>query len=408
MKFKYTARNSQGALEQGEIEMPSERELADYLHGKGLLLTRAESSTGTASGNGPAVAKKRSFTFKGVSPAEKIFFTQNLQVMVRAGLSVAIALKTLADQTSNKTMKGILLEVYTKVDRGVPLSDALADHPKVFSELFVNMVRAGEKSGKLEEVLAQLTTQLRKSHALISKVRGALTYPIIVVVAMIGIGIAMMVFVIPKITGLFTEVNATLPLPTRILIGASDFILAHGLWLLIGTVIGIIAFVKIIHTKKGRKNWHAFLLKLPILAPIIKKVNLAKFCRTFSSLMKTDIPIVQAFQITATTLGNAGYRNAAEQAAELVKKGVAIAAIIREHPKLFSPLMIQMVAVGEETGSLDTILEELSTFYEEDVDRTMSNLSTILEPVLMLLLGAGVGGLAVSIILPIYSLTTAI
>lgn len=408
MKFSYTARNNQGALEQGEVEMPSERELADYLRGKGLLLTHAESvGAPAASAAGAAIAKK-AFSFKRVTPAEKIFFTQNLQVMVRAGLSVGVALKTLSQQTSNKAMRSVLLEVYTKVDRGIPLSDALADHPKVFSELYVNMVRAGEKSGKLEDVLAQLTTQLRKSHALISKVRGALTYPIIVVCAMIGIGIAMIVFVIPKITGMFSEVNATLPLPTRVLIAVSDFTVEHGLWLAVGAIILAVAFVRIIRTKSGRRHWHAFLLKLPIMAPIIKKVNLAKFCRTFSSLMKTDIPIVQAFQITATTLGNAGYRDATERAAELVKKGVAIAAIIREHPKLFSPLMIQMVAVGEETGSLDTILEELSGFYEEDVDRTMSNLSTIIEPILMLMLGVGVGGLAISIIMPIYSLTQAI
>ncbi len=405
MKFSYTARNNQGALEKGEIEMPSERELADYLRGKGLLLTHAATAgtAGTASG-GPAASAKR-FSWQRIAPAEKIFFTQNLQVMVRAGLSVSVAIKTLGQQTSNKAFQRILNDVYIKVDRGVALSDAIAGYPKVFSELFVNMVRAGEKSGKLEEVLAQLTTQMRKSHALIAKIRGALTYPIIVVCAMIGIGIAMIVFVIPKITNLFTEVNATLPLPTRILIAVSNFTLQNGLWLAIGFVISAALFIKLIHTKSGRASWHRFLLRLPVLSPILKKINLAKFARTFSSLLKTDIPIVQAFQITATTLTNASYRSAVEEAADLVKKGVAISSIIREHPKLFSPLIIQMVAVGEETGSLDTILEELSSFYEEDVDRTMGNLSTIIEPVLMLILGAGVGGLAVSIILPIYSLT---
>lgn len=406
MKFSYTARNKQGALERGEIEMGSERELAEYLREKELLLTHAETADKAAAVN--PVKKIARFSLGRVAPAEKIFFTQNLQVMVRAGLSVSMSLKTLSQQTSNKYFRGILEDIYVKVDRGIPMSDALAGYPKIFTELFVNMVRAGEKSGKLEDVLAQLTTQMRKSHALIAKVRGALTYPIIVVCAMIGIGVAMMVFVIPKITGMFTEVNATLPLPTRILIAVSDFTVQNGVWLAIGFVLLVVLFFRVIHTNRGRQIWHRFLLRLPIIAPILKKVNLAKFCRTFSSLLKTDIPIVQAFQITATTLGNVCYRGAVESASELVKKGVAIAAIIREHPKLFSPLMIQMVSVGEETGSLDTILEELSSFYEEDVDRTMSNLSTIIEPILMLLLGAGVGGLAVSIILPIYSLTEAI
>ena len=232
-----------------------------------------------------------------------------------------------------------------------------------------------------------------------------MTYPVIVITAMIGIAIAMIVFVIPKITGMFEEVNATLPLPTRILIALSDFMIANGLWVGIGFVVLIIAFFRLIRTKKGSYIWHGLLLKLPIIAPILRKINLAKFSRTFSSLLKTDIPVVQSFQITASTLGNSHYRRAVENAAERVKKGVQIATILAEYPKLFPPLVVQMVSVGEETGTIDTILDELAIFYEEDVDRTMSNLTTILEPILILLLGAGVGGLAVSIILPIYTLT---
>ncbi|MBI5465883.1 MAG: type II secretion system F family protein [Candidatus Kerfeldbacteria bacterium] len=404
MKFSYSARNEEGGLERGEIDLPSERELADYLRNKGLVLTHAEAVQANQTSS-----KKMTFKIPWlggrVSSADKIFFAQNLQVMIKAGLSVAIALKTQAAQTSSKAFKEVLEDVYQKVDRGIPLSDALGGYPKVFSELFVNMVRAGEKSGKLEEVLQQVTTQLRKSHALISKVRGALTYPVIVVVAMICIAIAMMVFVIPKITAVFQEVNATLPLPTRLLIATSDFMIHNSLWLLAGTIIFAVLFVRFIHTPYGRHLWHALLLKLPIFSPILRKINLAKFARTFSSLLKTDIPIVQAFQITATTLGNVLYRQAIEDAAERVKKGVAISSIIRDYPKLFSPLIIQMTTVGEETGTLDSILDELAQFYEEDVDRTMSNLSTIIEPILMLLLGVGVGGLAVAIILPIYSLT---
>jgi len=401
MKFKYTARNKTGELESGELEIGSERELADYLRNKGWLLTSAEA---IKSAEKTHKEFKLPF-FNQVKMVEKIFFTQNLQVMVKAGLSVSIALKTLAQQTTNKAFQIILIDLHQRVDKGDSLADSLALYPKVFPELFVNMVKAGEKSGKLEDVLLQLTTQLRKSHALIAKVRGALTYPIIVITAMIGIGIAMITLVIPKITGIFEEVNATLPLPTRILIAISDFAVAHGLILAGLSIAMAIIFVRLIHIPRGRFIWHGLLLSLPILAPILRKINLAKFARTFSSLIKTDIPVVQAFQITASTLGNSHYRAAVESAAERVKKGVQIATILKEYDKLFPPLIVQMVLVGEETGTIDTILEELAAFYEDDVDRTMSNLTTILEPVLILILGLGVGALAVSIIMPIYSLT---
>ena len=401
MKFSYTARNKNGELENGELEIASEHELAEYLRNKGLLLTSAE-----AVGENEKKHKELKIPFLNrVKTVEKIFFTQNLQVMVKAGLSVSVALKTLAQQTTNKFFQTVLMDLYQRVDKGNSLADSLALYPKVFPELFVNMVRAGEKSGKLEDVLLQLTVQIRKSHTLVAKVRGAMTYPVIVITAMIGIAIAMIVFVIPKITGMFEEVNATLPLPTRILIALSDFMIANGLWVGIGFVVLIIAFFRLIRTKKGSYIWHGLLLKLPIIAPILRKINLAKFSRTFSSLLKTDIPVVQSFQITASTLGNSHYRRAVENAAERVKKGVQIATILAEYPKLFPPLVVQMVSVGEETGTIDTILDELAIFYEEDVDRTMSNLTTILEPILILLLGAGVGGLAVSIILPIYTLT---
>lgn len=343
-----------------------------------------------------------------VSPVEKVFFTQNLQVMVRAGLPLATALKTIATQTNHRGFAEVLGEIAAEVERGIPLSDGLAKYPKIFSDLYVNMVRAGEKSGKLDEVLVQITNQLRKNHALVSKVRGALTYPIIVVIAMVGIGIGMMIFVVPKISQVFADVNAQLPLPTRILIATSNFLVDHGWWVLAGAILLIIALGRGVRTAKGRLLWHGLILRLPIISSIVKKINLAKFSRTFSSLLKTDIPIVQAFHITSSTLGSVLYRNAIETASERVKKGVAVAAILRDYPRLFPPLITQMTAVGEETGTLDTILTELAEFYEEDVDRTMSNLATIIEPILMILLGFGVGGMAVAIILPMYSLAQAI
>lgn len=404
MKYTYTARDQEGKIIHGDIDMPSEKELAEYLHNQNLVLTKTETDSAQSSKNGQVTG----FVFKKVSVVDKIFFTQNLQVMIKAGLSMSQALHTLSEQANNKYFQYILNQVSSQVNKGVALSDALNTYPKIFPELFVNMIKAGEKSGRLEEVLFQLTDQLRKNHALISKVKSAMTYPIIVVIAMIGIGIAMIVFVIPQMTAVFQEANVTLPLPTRVLIAVSDFVVANGLLVTITLAVLIFAFVKTIKTKKGKHLWHSFLLKLPILKPILQKINLAKFSRTFCSLIKTEIPIVQAFQITASTVNNELYKKAILEAAEGIKKGLNISKILAEHKNLFSPLIIQMVAVGEETGTLDNILDQLASFYEEDVDRTMSSLSTIIEPVLMLLLGIGVGGLAISILLPMYSLSQSI
>ncbi|MFH1112122.1 MAG: type II secretion system F family protein [Patescibacteria group bacterium] len=404
MKFSYNARTKQGEIKQGEMDMPSEEALANYLAQQDLILTQTKALNHQVNRNWLKII----LNWQPIRAVDKIFFTQNLQVMLKAGLTVTAALKTLAEQTSNKRFKNILKEIKTNVEKGLNLSDSLRHYPKVFSELFINMVSVGEKSGKLEEVLLQITNQLRKNHTLVSKIKGALTYPIIVIITMIGIGIAMIVFVIPQITSIFTEVSASLPLPTRILIAFSNFIATYGLWVGIGLIILIVAFMYIIRTKGGKKVWHSSLLNLPLIGRVFKQINLAKFSRTFSSLLKTDIPIIQTFQITSTTLGNVRYRLALIEAAEKVKAGMGVSQSLLPHHKLFPPLVIQMLAVGEETGTLDTVLEDLASFYEEEVDRIMSNLSTIIEPILMVILGGAVGFFAVSIIMPMYSLSEAI
>lgn len=399
MIFNYSARDQSGQISKGQMEAESESVLAENLRAQNLILTATTINKQTKD----SIIKKI-LEWQRVKTVDKIFFTQNLQVMLKAGLTVTRALTTLAEQTTNKRLGLILTDMKAEVEKGTPLSDSLNKYPKVFPEIFVNMIRAGEKSGKLEEVLIQLTTQLQKNYTLVSKIRGAMTYPIIVIVAMIGIGIAMFIFVIPQITAIFGEINADLPFPTRVIIALNNAVSKYGLWFSLGFILLAGLFIYVIHTNKGRHLWHGLLLKLPLVSNIFKQINLAKFSRTFSSLLKTDIPIVQTFQITSTTLGNVRYRLALTAAAEKVKSGGTIAHSLSDYRELFPPLVIQMSAVGEETGSLDDVLAELAHFYEEEVDRIMSNLSTIIEPVLMLILGAGVGFFAVSIIMPMYSL----
>lgn len=400
MEFTYTAKNTSGATVAGTVEAKDEQFLASLLRVRGLALVQAKVKQ--------AGVKRKftlNFTIGGVPVVQKIFFLQNLQVMVRTGFSLGHALDTLAQQTEHKMFKRIIQELSHDVEAGTPLSTALSKHPKVFPELFVNMIAAGEVSGKLDDVLLRLTIQIKKDHQLVAKVKGALTYPVIVIVAMVVLGTAMMAFVIPKLLTVFTASGGTLPLPTRILIAISSFFQDYIIFIIIGGVGAVFAFRWFIKTPKGRMLWHALLLNTPILGPIIKKINLARFTRNLSSLLRTDIPIVQTFQIISKTIGNVIFRASLEKTAEELKKGSGIAKVLMTTPKLYPPVVSQMIAVGEESGTLDTISEEIAKFYEEDVDQVMSNLTSVLEPILILLLGGGVGGIVVAVILPIYSLT---
>src|SRR3990167_1879198 len=344
-----------------------------------------------------------------ISLTEKIFFMQNLQVMVRTGLSLAMALRTLADQSTHKRFKYVLHNVYEQVEKGTPFARALSMHPSVFPDLTVSMIESGELSGKLDEVLQHVTEQMKKDHELISKVRGAMLYPSIIVIAMGGIGTAMMVFVIPKLLTIFTEFNTELPLPTRVLIAASNFTTRHGLLLALLAILLIAgARYGIKKTERGKQFFHGLLLRLPLFGGIIKKVNLARISRTFSSLLTTDIPIVQTALITSKTIANIHYRAALIDLSEKLKKGAPVSQVLSAYPHLFPPVVSQLARVGEESGSLDHVLGELASFYEEDVDQIMKNLPSIIEPLLILILGAGVGAMAVAIIMPMYSLTQTI
>ncbi len=335
---------------------------------------------------------------------QKIFFIQQLTVMLQAGISLSIALKTLAQQSESKALKNIVQGLQQTVEKGNTLSKGLEAYPKIFNDLFVNMIRAGESSGKLEDVLRELYIQMKKDHEIVSKVKGAMTYPAIVVSMMGVIGIIMMVYVIPSMTSVFKEMNVPLPLPTKILIFISDFLVTQGIWVLLVVIIFVVIFLRVLRTPQGKYVFHKTLLKTPIVGTIIKKINLARFSRTLSSLLKTDIPIVQSFEITSKVLGNVIYKKALIESIEKVKKGVRISESLNPYSNIFPPVVLQMISVGEETGELDNILIESAVFYEEEVNQTMSNLPSIIEPVLMVILGIAVGAMAISVILPMYTL----
>jgi len=353
------------------------------------------------------LTKIRNFSdkFQTVKLAQKIFFVQQLGIMVKTGISMSVALKTLAEQTTTKNFKKILFDLQQQVEKGNLLSKGLEKYQRIFGDLFVNMIKAGEASGKLEDVLRQLFIQMKKDHDIVAKVRGAMIYPAIVIIMMLVIVTLMMIYVIPSISSVFKEINVPLPFATRMMIGLSDFVVSKGLYILVALAILGICFWLVIKSPKGKRILHQIILALPIAGAIIKKVNLARFCRTLSSLLKTDIPIVQSFEITAKILGSLPYKESLLAAKEQIKKGVSVEQSLRPYIKFFPPVVLQMISVGEETGTLDEILEESAVFYEDEVNQTMNDLPTIIEPVLMVILGVGVGGIAVAVIMPMYSLS---
>lgn len=337
--------------------------------------------------------------------SQKLFFVQHLGVMLKSGISLSASLKTLSQEISNKKFKNIITNISQEIEKGGSFYESLARYPHIFGELFINMIKAGEVSGELEKILNRLYLQMKNDHDLLSKVKGAMIYPVIILSAMIGIGTLMIVYIIPKITSIFKEVAIELPLATRILIKISDMIVNHGLGVGIATIAFIIFLIYLITYKPTQFYWHWLLLKSPIIGGIIKKINLARFARTLSSLLKTDIPIVETFEITANVLGNQLYTKTLKEAKNKIKGGTRIEESLKPFPHLFPPLVLQMIKVGEDTGSLDSVLEELATFFEDDINQIMKNLPSIIEPLIMLVLGLAVAGMAVAVIMPMYSLT---
>ncbi|MFH1890528.1 MAG: type II secretion system F family protein [Candidatus Kuenenbacteria bacterium] len=342
---------------------------------------------------------------QGVSLTDKIFFIQNLRVMIKSGLSLSRALKTIAIQIPNSYFRKVLNNVSTEVEAGASFAQSLKKYPRVFNDLFISMVESGELSGNIEDVLDKLHTQMKRDHDLIAKVKGAMVYPLVVVIAMFGIGTAMVIFVVPKLISIFEEFQAGLPLPTRVLISLSNFITHNGILVIFLAVIFVVSFAKFARSQPGKKILHKIFLYSPILGKISQKINIARFCRTASSLLKTDIPIVKSLEITSMVVGNVYYKEALRKASEKIAKGMQINQILSENPKLFPPTVIQMIKVGEESGAIDSVLDEIAQFYEEDVNQVMETLPSVIEPILILLLGLGVGAMAVAIIMPIYSLT---
>ena len=401
-KYIYTAKSYDGQTKGGEIIARDEKSLASQLRSDGFLVTSIHLVKEDQSTMGPQV--KFWDKFNSVPLKEKMVFARNLSVMISSGLTISRAVGNLALQSEHKGFKKILDDIFNEMQNGKTLSEGFAKYPGVFDDLFINMVRVGEVAGNLEEVLKIVSVQLEKEADLKGKVKGAMIYPIVVLSVMILIGILMLTYVPPQMMGVFKDMNAKLPPTTQFLVDLSEKMRNNGLFVAV-IFVGVIAFLKFfLKQKAGKKALGYFVLHVPIFSPIVKQVNCARFARIYSSLLKSGVSSIDALKIISNTLSNQYYKEALLGGMEDIQRGIPLSTILLNHSDIFPMLVSQIVQVGEETGKTDTVLLQLAQFYEDEVDQVTKNMSAIIEPMLMVVIGGCVGFFAVAMLQPMYSL----
>jgi len=392
--FKYTAKETTGKTVSGVLEYSNKELLIDALRKKGLVIISIEE---TARG-------KIMFLGGSVKLDEIVIFSRQLATMVDSGIPLVQALDILCEQIETPVFKSILVKIKDDVETGSSLSDALGRHPAVFSTLYVNMVRAGESSGALDDILDRLAAYLEKANMLQRKVKSSLVYPAVVVTMAILITLVMLIKVIPTFKGIFAMLGGTLPLPTRILILVSDTI--RGMFLYVVAVIVAIVFAlkKYLKTAQGKENFDKMLLRLPILGALFRKVAVAKFSRTLATLIKSGVPILVSLEIVGKTAGNAVIEKAVESVRKGIKEGENIADPLAKSGA-FPPMVVRMIKVGEQTGELEKMLTKIADFYEDQVDAAVSGLTSLIEPLIIAFLGIVIGGIVIAMFLPVFKLT---
>lgn len=342
-----------------------------------------------------------------VTSREKALFTRSLAATISAGLPIIRALSILARQTKNEYLKGAINDIIKRLEEGEKFSNALSRYPKIFNSVYVASISAAEASGKFDEVLRDLADQQEKEYKLESAIKGALVYPLFIVGAMVVAAIILLTLVIPKIQSIFTESQITLPLATRILIGTANFI-THQWYYLIGVVVGLIFWLRYyLASKNGYLVYSRFVLETPIIREIFVNVYMVRFAKTLAMLIKAGVPIVQAVQLVGQVLNNAVYERILTNVARQLERGVSMSTPLAEAEE-FPPIVSQMVAVGEQTGKLDEIMLSLSNFFEEESARAVQMITSLLEPILLIIVGTGVGVMVFAIIVPLYQVSSAI
>jgi type IV pilus assembly protein PilC len=392
-----------GEVVTGLREATSHAALGQDLLTEGVLLTRYEERKQSVPG-----ASIVSAIVNRVPVIEKLLFARYFALMLRAGLDVKRALSALEQQTRSRPMRTALQAVYQGVEKGQTLADSMGKYPNIFSDLFISFVKVGEATGRLQQSLEILAVQLEKSYELRRAVRGGMMYPAVIITALFAVGAAMMIFVVPKLIEVFKGFNVELPLPTRILIAISNALTTYWYLVIVGLVGAVFGGWTLLRVKSVRDSIMHWFLYTPVIGPIMQKINLAGFSRNLSSLLKSGVSFIEALSILGTNSPHPSYAKVFQAAREHVKQGKVLSDFLKDFPRLFPPLVINVIKVGEETGELAEVLNEVANFYEGEVDQTMKNLTSIMEPVLMVAIGLAVGALAISIISPIYNLVNVI
>lgn len=399
--FAYRVRDRSGTITSGEIEGSSSAAVARALRERGMVPLQIEEKKASVL----QMELKIPGMGKRVNTRDIVIFSRQFATMVNAGLSLIRALTVLEDQTDSDPLRAVLGSVRTDVERGTSLSAAMDRHPKVFSELFVAMIRAGEIGGVLDETLIRLADILEAQMRLRSKIRSAMAYPAVIGVLIVTVTTAMIVFVVPVFSNLYAELGngASLPFPTKVLILLSDIITGFG-WLLILLLVGsILGFRRWVASDAGHLTWDTLKLKFPVFGKLAHKTTLSRFSRTLAVLSRTGVPILQAIDIVAETAGNRLVAKALEEVKDSVRSGESLASPLGKHD-VFPPMVVQMMTVGEETGEIDAMLAKVADFYEREVEDTVSALTSLIEPLLIVVMGVTVGGILIALYLPIFNI----
>jgi type IV pilus assembly protein PilC len=396
--FEYTARNTTGQIQKGQLDVASKEDVSAYLRKNRLILVSVREAP-----------KQISFSMGAarVKTRDIVIFTRQFATMINAGLPLVQSLNILAAQTENKTLRDVTRAVVYDVESGNTLADALSKHPKAFSDLYVNMVAAGEAGGILDTILLRLAAFLEKNDALIRKVKGAMVYPgVIITVACAAIAI-LLIFVIPTFQNMFSSAGLELPLPTRVVIGMSSFLIGYW-WAMLLAMGGMVFAIRSYYgTPSGRRQIDGALLRSPVLGDVLRKSAVSRFTRTLGTLVSSGVSILEGLEITAKTAGNTIIHDAVMESRNSIAGGETIAAPL-EKSKVFPPMVISMIAVGEQTGGLDEMLTKIADFYDEEVDVAVSALLSLMEPAMIVILGVIVGGMVIAMYLPIFDMMNAV
>jgi type IV pilus assembly protein PilC len=397
--YEYRVRDKDGRLLQGSLEGDSTTLVANKLRSMGYMpvsIEKIESSKLSVELKIPGFSDR-------VSGKDIAVFSRQFATMINSGLSLIRALNILGEQTENKVLAKIAGDVRLDVEKGDSLSQALGRHPKAFNRLFVAMVKAGETGGVLDDVLLQLASIIEKQVELKRKITSALTYPVAVLGLVLMIVTAMLIFVVPTFKTLYDDLGGTLPLPTRLLMSFSSFVTTYAPFIVVFNIVAVFLFRRWLQSDDGRARWDTIKLRIPIFGKLVHKTAMTRFSRTFAVLLRSGVPILESLEITAETVNNTVVSRAIKDVQDGVKQGESISSPLSHH-EVFPPMVTQMLAVGEETGNIDIMLEKVSDFYDQEIEATVDALTSLLEPLLIVVLGGAVGGMVVALYMPMFKI----